>query len=34
MQDGDKYLKATARTPVALVTQDVYDAVVDRHDHR
>jgi NADH-quinone oxidoreductase subunit G len=26
MQDGDKYLKATARTPVALVTQDVYDA--------
>ncbi|WP_028657224.1 NADH-quinone oxidoreductase subunit G [Nocardioides sp. J54] len=26
MQDGDKYLKATARTPVALVTPDVYDA--------
>ncbi len=26
MQDGDKYLRATARTPVALVTQDVYDA--------
>ncbi|MEZ0577867.1 NADH-quinone oxidoreductase subunit G [Nocardioides sp. MH1] len=25
MQDGDKYLRATARTPVALVTQDVYD---------
>ena len=26
MQDGDKYLKATARTPVALVSRDVYDA--------
>ncbi|KAA1419490.1 NADH-quinone oxidoreductase subunit G [Nocardioides humilatus] len=26
MQDGDKYLKATARTPVALVGKDVYDA--------
>ncbi|KAA1428367.1 NADH-quinone oxidoreductase subunit G [Nocardioides antri] len=24
MQDGDKYLRATARVPVALVTQDVY----------
>jgi NADH-quinone oxidoreductase subunit G len=26
MQDGDKYLKATARPVVALVPQDVYDA--------
>lgn len=26
LQDGDKYLKATARTPVALVTREVYDA--------
>jgi NADH-quinone oxidoreductase subunit G len=26
MQDGDKYLKATARTPVALVTRADYDA--------
>ncbi|RHW26584.1 NADH-quinone oxidoreductase subunit G [Nocardioides immobilis] len=26
MQDGDKYLKATARTPVALLPQDVFDA--------
>ena len=26
MQDGDKYLKATARTPVALVSQQAYDA--------
>ncbi len=26
MQDGDKYLKATARTPVALVSRAVYDA--------
>jgi len=26
MQDGDKYLRATARPVVALVTQDVYDA--------
>ncbi|WP_156391883.1 NADH-quinone oxidoreductase subunit G, partial [Nocardioides sp. Root614] len=26
LQDGDKYLKATARTPVALVTRAVYDA--------
>lgn len=26
MQDGDKYLKATARTPVALVTPALYDA--------
>ncbi|WGX96135.1 NADH-quinone oxidoreductase subunit G [Nocardioides sp. L-11A] len=25
MQDGDKYLKSTARTPVALVTPDAYD---------
>ena len=25
MQDGDKYLKATARTAVALVTREVYD---------
>jgi NADH-quinone oxidoreductase subunit G len=27
MQDGDKYLKATARTPVVLVTEAVYDTV-------
>ena len=27
MQDGDKYLKATARPVVALVPQDVYDAL-------
>ncbi|WP_028657195.1 NADH-quinone oxidoreductase subunit G [Nocardioides sp. J54] len=26
MQDGDKYLKATARTPVALVSAALYDA--------
>ncbi|MFC7502174.1 NADH-quinone oxidoreductase subunit G [Nocardioides sp. GCM10030258] len=26
LQDGDKYLKATARTPVALVTRETYDA--------
>ncbi|WP_182379102.1 NADH-quinone oxidoreductase subunit G [Nocardioides sp. WS12] len=26
LQDGDKYLKATARTPVALVTREIYDA--------
>lgn len=26
MQDGDKYLKATARTPVALVSRALYDA--------
>ncbi|HWJ81910.1 MAG TPA: NADH-quinone oxidoreductase subunit G [Nocardioides sp.] len=26
MQDGDKYLRATARPPVALVTQATYDA--------
>ncbi len=26
LQDGDKYLKATARTPVALVTRATYDA--------
>ncbi len=26
LQEGDKYLKATARTPVALVTREVYDA--------
>ncbi|MDQ6524661.1 NADH-quinone oxidoreductase subunit G [Nocardioides sp. LHD-245] len=25
LQDGDKYLKSTARTPVALVTPDAYD---------
>ncbi len=27
MQDGDKYLKATGRPPVALVSRKVYDAV-------
>lgn len=26
LQDGDKYLRSTARTPVALVTREVYDA--------
>ncbi len=27
MQDGDKYLRATARTPVAVVSRTTYDAV-------
>lgn len=27
MQDGDKYLRATARTPVAVVSRATYDAL-------